>query len=134
MVLPAACAKVAHLCTPPHPGPEYALRVVAGATAPGGIRGAPPTIRPKALVDDDACPKRVAPAEQWSLWVCRLKPRSRAPQHPTLATPLPVGWRGWLWATLRSQKGAVMLPTAQREAGSHKLASARGEDPEAFHT
>jgi hypothetical protein len=67
VVLPAACAHVAHSCASPHPGPAYALRVVAGATAPGGLRGAPPTSPPKALVDDNACSKRVAPAERWSL-------------------------------------------------------------------
>ena len=67
VVLLAACAHVAQSCASPHPGPEYALRVVAGATAPGGLRGAPPTSPPKALVDDSACSKRVAPLERWSL-------------------------------------------------------------------
>ena len=73
-----ACGAAGSLCqgrsslcpSTPRPGPEYALRVVADATAPGGIRGAPPTIRPKVLVDDDACPKRVAPAEQWRACGC----------------------------------------------------------------
>ena len=63
----AACAHAAHSCTSPHPGPEYRLRVVPGATAPGSLRGAPPPSPPKWLVDDDACSKRLAPAERWSL-------------------------------------------------------------------
>ena len=70
----AACSAASCLCPrrsllslSTHPGPEYALRVVAGATAPGGLRGAPPTSPPKALWDDNACSKRVAPAERWSL-------------------------------------------------------------------
>ena len=63
----AACAHVAHSCTSPHPGPEHRLRLVPGATAPGGLRGPPPTSPPKWLVDDDACSKRLAPAERWSL-------------------------------------------------------------------
>ena len=67
VVLLAACAHIAHSRASPHPGPEYALRVVAGATAPGGLRGAPPTRPPKALWDDNVCSKRVAPAERWSL-------------------------------------------------------------------
>ena len=63
----AACAHVAHSCTSPHPGPEHSLRLVPGATAPGGLRGPPPTSPPKWLVDDDACSRRLAPAERWSL-------------------------------------------------------------------
>ena len=72
-----AVTRLSSCCALRRPGPEYWLRLVVGATAPGGLRGAPPPQRPKALVDDGACVKRVTVAERWSmLWRHRHAIRS----------------------------------------------------------